>query len=63
MLDKLNITYEEFPEDDLVVMTVGRGDEAIEMFTGDLAILLHNVLIGEDCIVMPEGYDEPGQSH
>lgn len=47
-IDNLTISYEEFPEDGIKVLTVGRGDEAIKMFEGGLARALYNLLIGRE---------------
>ena len=44
-MDKLAITYEEFPEENIRVLTVARGDEAINMFYGNEAKGLYNKLI------------------
>ena len=47
MNDNLTISYEEFPEEGIKVLTVARGEEAIEMFEGDLAVVLYRLLTGK----------------
>lgn len=47
MSDNLTIAYEEFPEEDVIVLTVGRGDEAIWMFYGNEAKAIYRLLTGE----------------
>lgn len=50
MLDKLNISFEVFPEENIKVLTVARGDEAIEMFTDTEAVVIYQILTGEVCL-------------
>ena len=45
--NNLTISYEEFPEEGIKVLTVARGEEAIEMFEGDLAVVLYRLLTGK----------------
>lgn len=44
-MDKLTISYEEFPEENICVLTVARGDKAINMFYGNEAKELYHKLI------------------
>ena len=48
MVDNLTISYEEFPEEDIKVLTVGRGDEAIRMFEGSAAELIYRMLTRQE---------------
>ena len=45
--DKLTVSYEEFPEEDIKVLTVAKGDEAVFMCHGDEATDLYLKLRGE----------------
>lgn len=47
MVDNLTISYEEFPEERLIVLTVGKGDEAIWMFHDEEAKAIYRLLTGE----------------
>ena len=47
MNDNLTISYEEFPEEEITVLTVGKGDEAICMFHDEEAKAIYRLLTGE----------------
>lgn len=47
MSDRLTIAYEEFPEEGLTVLTVGKDDEAIWMFHDEEAKAIYRLLTGE----------------
>ena len=44
MCEKLTIYYEEFPEDDIKVLSVKKGNEIVVMIQGDAAAQLYRVL-------------------
>lgn len=46
MNDILTISYEEFPEENIKVLTVSRGDEAIHMLHDEVAEFMYKALIG-----------------
>ena len=46
MNDTLSINYEEFPEENIKVLTVSRGDEAIHMLRDEVAEFMYKALIG-----------------
>lgn len=54
MVDVLTISYEEFPEENITVMTVGRGDEALWMFHDEQAKRIHRLLLGDTDLVVEE---------
>lgn len=47
MNDKLTIEYEEFPEENITVLTVSKGDEAIWNFHDGEARAIYRLLTGE----------------
>lgn len=52
MLDTLNVVYEEFPIEGLKVLTISRGDKAINMWTGYVAETMYRILLGENEITV-----------
>ena len=48
MSDNLTISYEEFPEENITVLTVSKGDEAIWTFRGGEAQAIYRLLTGEN---------------
>ena len=51
MKDTLTIEYEEFPEDDITVLSVSRGDECLWMFEGKEARRIYKLLLGDDMAI------------
>lgn len=57
MSDKLTISYEEFPVEGIKVLTISRGDEAINMWTDYVAETMYRILLGENEITVSEEDD------
>ena len=57
MLDTLNVVFEEFPVEGIKVLTISRGDEAINMWTDYVAETMFRILLGENEITVSEEDD------
>lgn len=51
MNDVLTIEYEEFPDEDIIVLSISRGNEVIWMFEGIEARRIYKLLSGDDMAI------------
>lgn len=58
-IDRLVVEYDYFAEDDIAVLSVVRdeNDEAINMFQGDLAKAIYEMLKGENTVSYSNHYN------
>lgn len=46
--DSLTVDVEEFRDEDLTVMSIGRGDEALWIYQNEDADIMYRLLMGDD---------------
>lgn len=58
MVDNLTISYEEFPDLGIKVLTISRGDEALWQYRDEDAEFLYKILISQDDKSIREKYKD-----